>query len=123
MDTNPYHVALEFGLERIFLELQSRGQRGKTTHGIFESRGPREDRELELEFRRVMDRTQMAGMAESLRFLCASKKTNSTGLQLADMIARPIGTHFLHPDQENRARDVIEAKLPARALVGSTGTG
>jgi hypothetical protein len=35
VDGNPYHVAMEFGLERVFMELQSRGQRGQLTHVVF----------------------------------------------------------------------------------------
>lgn len=110
-DANPYHVALEFGLERVFFELQSRRQVGKTTHVIFEGRGKKEDRDLELEFRRIMDSTALDGMAQTLEFLCANKQANSSGLQLADMVARPIGTHWLYPDQPNRAWDTLEPKI------------
>jgi hypothetical protein len=110
-DVNPYHIALEFGLERVFLELQSRGQRGQRTHVIFEGRGKREDRDLELEFRRIMDNTDMLGMPETLEFMCASKQANSSGLQLADMVARPIGLHWLKPNQPNRAWTTLEPKI------------
>lgn len=120
---NPYHVALEFGLERVFMELQSRGQRGKVTRVIFESRGRKEDADLELEFRRLMDRTQMQGMAQSLDFLCVSKQSNSSGLQVADMVARPIGLHVLRPDQQNRAWDIIEPKLRRSASGNIHGYG
>jgi hypothetical protein len=41
----------------------------------------------------------------------ADKKSNSTGLQLADLIARPIGLHILKPEQPNRAFEVIEGKF------------
>lgn len=109
--TNPYHVALEFGLERVFLHLQALGQRGRRTRVIFESRGRKEDAELELEFRRIMDRTAMQGMAATLEFLCVSKQANSSGLQVADMVARPIGLHVLRPEQTNRAWDVIRPKV------------
>jgi hypothetical protein len=110
-DVSPYHVALEFGLERVFLELQGKDQVGRTTHVIFEGRGKNEDKELELEFRRIMDRTRMVGMANTLEFLCADKKANSAGLQLADMVARPIGLHWLRPGQANRAWASLEPKI------------
>ncbi|MBD3619115.1 MAG: DUF3800 domain-containing protein [Chromatiales bacterium] len=110
-DHNPYHVAMEFGLERVFLELQSRGQRGKLTHVIFERRGRREDDELELEFRRIMDESGMVGMADTLSLVLADKKSNSAGLQLADMVARPIGRRLLNPDQDNRAYEILEPKF------------
>lgn len=108
---NPYHVALEFGLERVFLQLQERNQVGRTTHVIFESRGREEDRTLELEFRRIMAETKMRGMAQTLQFKCAPKSANSSGLQLADMTARPIGLHVLRPERPNRAWDVVSAKM------------
>ncbi|MGH8503683.1 MAG: DUF3800 domain-containing protein [Gammaproteobacteria bacterium] len=95
-DDNPYHVAMEFGLERIFMELQARGQRGRTTHVVFERRGKKEDAALELEFRRIMDTTPMQGLADSLDLVLADKACNSAGLQLADMIARPIGRYLLN---------------------------
>lgn len=110
-DVSPYNVALEYGLERVFLQLQMRGQVGKMTSVIFEGRGKREDAALELEFRRIMDTTRMRGMAQTLRFECVSKKANSSGLQLADMVARPIGLKDLRPAQSNRAWDVVATKM------------
>lgn len=110
-DHNPYHVAMEFGLERVFMELQTRGQRGKLTHVVFERRGRHEDNALELEFRRIMDSTRMEGMAETLDLVLADKQANSAGLQLADMVARPIGRRLLDPKQANRAYDILESKF------------
>jgi len=108
---SPYRIAMEFGLERAFYEIQSRGQSGKKTFVVFESRGKKEDEELVLEFRRLMDHTKVIGMADTFEFIAASKKTNSSGLQLADMVARPIGLHVLRPMQKNRAFEIIEKKL------------
>lgn len=106
--TNPYHVALEFGLERVFMQLQQRGQKGKRVRVIFESRGKAEDDALELEFRRIMDTTRMQGMADTLDFMIVSKQCNSAGLQVADMVARPIGLRVLRPDQANRAWENLQ---------------
>jgi hypothetical protein len=51
---NPYHVAMGFGLERIFLHLRGLGCRTGVAHLLFERRGEKEDRALEEEeFRRV----------------------------------------------------------------------
>lgn len=111
VDGNPYHVAMEFGLERVFLKLQGLGQRGKLTHVIFEQRGLNEDRALELEFRRILDHTKMEGLGQSLDIVMANKQVNSSGLQLADMMARPIGRHLLAPNQANRAFDTLQAKF------------
>lgn len=38
-------------------------------------------------------------------------EANHCGLQLADLIARPIGNKVLHPDQPNRAYDLLEPKF------------
>jgi hypothetical protein len=110
--SNPYHVALEFGLERVFLQLQQRGAARQETVLVFESRGKREDRELEAEFDRVMATTKMRGMADSFRFTIANKQANSSGLQLADLVARPIGTHVIHRDQPNRAWERVLERMP-----------
>jgi hypothetical protein len=39
------------------------------------------------------------------------KKHNSTGLQIADLTAHPIGRHVINPGQQNRAFQLIEPKL------------
>jgi hypothetical protein len=109
---NPYHVALRYGLERVFLQLQQRGQRGRETHVVFESRGSKEDAQLRAEYENIVTTTRLDGLGETLRFRCAPKSVNSSGLQLADMVARPIGVKVMRPDQENRAWDLIVAKMP-----------
>ena len=45
------------------------------------------------------------------QIIFADKKTNSAGLQLADLTARPIGRHVLDPAQPNRAWEIVETKL------------
>jgi len=40
-----------------------------------------------------------------------SKQANSAGLQLADLIARPIGLRLLRPQKLNRAFDIIQPKI------------
>jgi hypothetical protein len=52
---HPYHLAMEFGLERIFRFLKSVGQADRMTYLVCEARGAKEDKELELEFRRICD--------------------------------------------------------------------
>ncbi|OII18177.1 3-deoxy-D-manno-octulosonic acid transferase [Curtobacterium sp. MCBA15_016] len=123
VDTSPYHVALEFGLERVFLQLQSKGVARSETVVVFESRGRTEDRDLEREFGRILSTTKMRGMAETFRFAIASKQANSTGLQIADLVARPIGTHLLHPEQRNRAWDRILNRMPKSPAGSELGWG
>lgn len=50
---NPYEIALHFCMERLHGMMTIEGQAGKTVHIVFESRGLKEDKELELEFRRI----------------------------------------------------------------------
>ncbi len=111
VNDNPYRVALQYGMERIYFELQKRGQTGRLTYVIFESRGKKEDKELNEAFAAVLKSTKLTGMAATLRFKVAEKKVNSTGLQLADLVARPIGLRVLRPHQKNRAYDIIRPKL------------
>lgn len=108
---NPYHIALEAGLCKLYAFLKQQGQHQRTTHVILEERGKREDNELELEFRRICDGENSARQALPFRGQFAGKPANSCGLQLADMIARPIGRHQLNPLQPNRAFDGLRPKL------------
>lgn len=108
---NPYHVALGFGLERVFFYLQSIGETGAKTHIVVEKRGKQEDEELELEFRRVCDGNNYQGVALPFEIVFADKKSNSAGLQMADLLARPVGMKILRPEQPNRAYDIIERKF------------
>lgn len=108
---NPYHVALGFGLERVFYYLRSQGDAEQRTHVIVERRGKREDSELELEFRRICDGGNYHGHQLPFEVVFVDKKSNSAGLQMADLVARPVGIKMLRPDQENRAFDVLERKF------------
>ncbi len=114
---SPYRIALHFCLERLLLFLTSMGQEGKLVHVIFECRGKAEDAELELAFRRIVDGSSTWGwtsrdfspMGFTPRF--ARKSVNSTGLQLADLTARPIALKTIRPTQPNRAYDIILTKV------------
>lgn len=108
---NPYHVALGFGLERVHYFLRSRGVADEKTHAMVERRGKREDGELELEFRRVCDGANYNNEKLPFEIVFADKKANLPGMQLADLVARPVGMHVLRPEQPNRAFGVIEGKL------------
>jgi len=108
---HPYHLAMQFGLERVHHFLRIQGQADAQTAVIFEARGPKEDQSLELEFRRVCDGANRYRRPLPLSVVVADKKTNSEGLQLADLTARPIGLHVLRPEQPNRAWDILRTKL------------
>ncbi|PWC74474.1 DUF3800 domain-containing protein [Azospirillum sp. TSH64] len=113
---NPYHLSLEYCLERTYPFLIAQGQQGKRTHIIAESRGKAEDRDLELQFRRILDEYEDWDHHFELRF--ASKACNSVGLQLADLAAHPVARHVLAPDQFNRAFGIVEKKLMTDGLTG-----
>ena len=120
---DPYEIALQFCLERAAQRLAGLGQAGTEVSTVFERRGLREDSALELAFRRIVsgntrlrvgtrNRDRVASLArfEWLpRFV--SKKANSSGLQLADLMARPIGLSILRPGQPNRAYETIRPKI------------
>lgn len=108
---NPYEIALRFCMERTYALLKDRNQHSELTHWIVEERGKREDQELELAFRRICDGDNQWGRLDCFDIIFADKKTNSSGLQLADLTARPIGRHVLDPGQPNRAYDIIETKF------------
>jgi hypothetical protein len=108
---NPYHIALGFCLETLYEFLKEKGQENVTTHVAVECRGKKEDNELELEFRRICDGANKPGIALPFQVLFADKKVNSSGLQLADLVARPIGLGVLRPTQENRAFDILKRKF------------
>lgn len=110
---HPYHLALKYGLERVHAFLTGQGQGERTTAVVCEARGAREDKEIELAFRRVCDGDNRSGKPYPLSIVVADKKTNSEGLQLADLLARPVGLHVLRPHQSNRAWNVLATKLYA----------
>ena len=109
--THVYHLAMQLGLEKLFKLLRACNQQNRLTHVIFEARGRCEDLALELEFLHIC--TGHNSLKQKLLFeiVVADKKTNSVGLQIADMAARPIGLSVLRPDQPNRAFAILEGKL------------
>lgn len=111
LNSNPYHIALGFCLETLYEFLAEKDQQNKKTHVVVECRGDKEDKELELEFRRICDGNNRQNKSLPFEVLFAHKKAMSSGLQLADLVARPIGLKTLRPDQENRAFEVLKSKF------------
>lgn len=118
---NIYEIAMLFCMERLHRQLQN-NQSDKKIDIFIEQRGKKEDRELELEFRRILDGcqttfytdTDFSDIQYTLHF--AEKAKNITGLQIADLIARPIGINHLKPDQPNQAYDIIAPKNEQHAI-------
>lgn len=107
---NVYHLAMKFGLERIAIHCGLISE-GPKLHFVCESRGRSEDRNLELEFRRICDGDNHRRVRMPCRVLFAGKERCHAGMELADLIARPIGRHILDPDQKNRAWEILEPKF------------
>lgn len=108
---NPYNLAMQYGLELVSNFLKEKVQNECKTHILFECRGKNEDEALELEFRRVCDGKNKTGEHFPFSIQMVDKRSNSPGLQIADMIARPIGLKVLRPDQINRTHEILEKKF------------
>lgn len=108
---NPYHIALRFCLETLHQFLQEKGETEKLAYVVVERRGQKEDNELELEFRRICGGQNSTEEKLSFEILFSDKKVMSSGLQLADLVARPIGLNVFRANQENRAFEVLRKKF------------
>ncbi|MEM9595166.1 MAG: DUF3800 domain-containing protein [Acidobacteriota bacterium] len=109
---NPYDLALEFCLERLQYFLVENAEQERLTHVVFERRGKREDSALELVFRRICSGANRTNQRQlSFEPIFAPKGANSCGLQVADLVARPIGRHILDPEGRNRAFEIVRTKI------------
>ena len=107
----PYDYALEAGLERVYRHLGGLGDAVRETPVIVECRGRKEDAELELAFRRVCAGSNALSKPFSFLHVMIPKAADSIGLQMADLMARPVGLNHFRPGQPNRAFDIIKTKL------------
>lgn len=110
-NSNAYHIALGICLEALHGFLIEKGQERRQTHVVVECRGKNEDSELELEFRRIRDGSNSGSQRLPFDIVFADKKTNLTGLQLADLVARPVGVNYLRPTQMNQAFELLKRKF------------
>lgn len=110
-DIHVYHLAMQLGLEKLHNFLQSRNQHNRLTHVICEARGKVEDRALELEFFHVCSGNNSFEKTFPFELIIADKRTNSEGLQFADLAARPVGLSVIRPSQSNRAFQILEKKF------------
>lgn len=108
---NPYKLALTFCMERAWRFLKMHHQQDRITHIVVEGRGHKDDEMLRNAFERIREGDYLSGAMPGFDIRFADKKINSAGLQLADLIARPIGRQVLSPEQENRAWKIIKGKL------------
>jgi len=111
---NPYDLAMKFCLERLLPFLEEAQQR--QVYLIVESRGKKEDNDLELSFFKIISQGTEYNSAErfkeidfKLKFV--PKAMNVTGTQLADLAAYPIARYVLDKDKPNPAYDIIAKKF------------
>jgi len=121
--SNPYHIALGLCLAALREFLAEKGQDQVKTHVVVECRGKKEDADLELEFRRVCDGNNAQGRVLPFDVVFADKKTNLTGLQLADLVARPVGLNYIRPGQGNHAFELLRQKFFCDGGRASVGKG
>ncbi len=111
-----YLMALDFLMERCLFALDGQLGGGRAVV-IAESRGPKEDAMLQHEFARLhLDGTSYIShtwfrqqLHPGIRFL--SKLDNNTGLQIADLLARPVGMKVADPTSDPVWWDVFRPKL------------
>jgi hypothetical protein len=111
---SPYETALKFCLERAYSYLNDQGASGQLTNIVVEQRGINEDKDLKLAFSRIIDNGNWHGKHLPFEIIFANKKTNSCGLQIADLVAHPIGRYVLDPEKENRSFKILEKKFLGR---------
>ena len=85
-------------------DVLSRGSARLETRWVIESRGAREDRQAGVGLAQL-------SKAEATRAIFAPKSRNLAGLQLADLCARPIGTHYLNPGKPSRAFETLRPMI------------
>lgn len=122
-NNSPYDIALKYCMERAYKFLKENNQEDKITHIVVEQRGRKEDEELELEFRRICDGNNYQNIQLPFEIIMANKMSNSAGLQLADLVARPIGLSVFKPSQENRAYSIIKTKFHKKSNGDFNGVG
>lgn len=118
---NPYHIALKYCIESLYEFVSEKDQQGLETHVVVEKRGRKEDADLELEFRRICDGENKFRKDLPFRIRMADKACNSAGLQLADLVARPIGRHVLDEKQSNRAFEALTKKFYCEGGIKNLG--
>ena len=121
--SNPYHIALASCMETLQEFLNEKKQDQAKNHVVVECRGKKEDSELELEFRRICDGQNRLGISLPFEVIFSDKKAMSSGLQFADLVARPIGLNYLRPEQDNQAFNVLKKKFYCQGGKNDVGKG
>jgi hypothetical protein len=108
--SNPYFLALQFVMERVFGHTRRMLQPGQEIVFVFESRGAKEDATLASWFNQIRDGENQWGPLP-FRAQFASKQTNMVGLQVADLAAYPIARHVEHPNVDRADFRAVEPRI------------
>lgn len=120
-----YHISLSQGFRQIanFLKSRDSEELKKDLHIVFEQRGRDDDAAaLSKAYQQIILQSSLLGDQTNIfdfsnfRLELMDKKSNSTGLQISDLTARPIGNHYLHTsgqkqNTDQRAVDILLKKL------------
>jgi len=118
---DPYHISLSRGFRQIqsYLKTHMPDELEKELHVVFEKRGNADDAALSKAYQQIrLDGSLIlktsAYSFQNFRLELMDKLSNSTGLQIADLTARPIGNHYLHQSGQRQETDQrsIEILLP-----------
>lgn len=105
---DPYPLCASIGIERIERSLARSG--GRLARIVFEGRGRKEDRRLRADvmaFRRVLK--EQIAIQPDMEF--ESKAAGLIGLEIADLVAYPIGRSVIERPQPNLPMEIIERKF------------
>ena len=83
----------------------------KTTHIVLESRGNAVDQSLGMAFYRIISKNAARQSQYPLKILFVDKRANNIGLQIADLVAYPIGRFLVDPERENLSFDIFQNKF------------
>ena len=115
---DPYNIALSRGFRQVyeFLSAEAPLQLGKELHFVFEKRGQDSDQSLSRAYQQILLQGALTGIVSNydfsqFRLELMDKKANATGLQIADLTARPIGNHYLYSEGRKEKVDLRAAEI------------
>ena len=123
---NPYELALKYSLERVYKFMKERNQINKVTHIVIESRGKDSNFKLNKAFDKIRDGENWDQQKFPFEVEFIDKKSNSTGLQIADLVAEPIRSQHLRPNKPHPNFKTLESKFyckGGREFTGSNYNG
>jgi len=118
---NPYELALKYSLERIYKFMKERKQENRVSHISIESRGKQQNLKLESAFETIKNGENWKSEKFPFEIKFIDKKSNSTGLQLADLVAEPIRSQYLRPHKVHPNFKSLEHKFYCRDGRNLTG--